>query len=324
MLYKLWFWLESYCYDALINLNTGLLPEGADMNLKTYSSMEQAAEELFQSKINTSVSVPGGDINREFRIELEDRTVFVKTNRRENLSFFEAEAEGLNAIAGTNTICVPEVFAMGTDSQYGSFLMMEWSEGRREANFFRNFGRKLALMHRADTAALVPCARFGFMHDNFIGSTSQSNQPADSWIEFFRDARLESQFRLADSWFESQDRKAVTSLLDHLDKYLPEPNFPSLLHGDLWNGNYLTGNDGSAWLIDPAAYVGYFEADLAMTELFGGFPGDFYAAYDEINPMEPEYEDRRDLYNLYHLLNHLNLFGGSYLGSVRSLLRRYG
>lgn len=293
------------------------------MKPNTYTSLEQAVEDLFHSRIRSASSVPGGDINRALRIDLEYRTVFVKTNRRENLAFFEAEAKGLKAIAGTNTIRVPEVYALGTDNSYGSFLMMEWSEGRKEKGYFRNFGRNLAFMHRADTKNLVPGGWFGFSQDNFIGSTRQVNKPAASWAAFFRDSRLAPQFQMADAWLDGQDRKAVSRLLDHLDNYLPEPDFPSLLHGDLWNGNYLTGNDGSAWLIDPAAYVGCFEADIAMTELFGGFPLDFYAAYREINPMDPEYEDRRDLYNLYHLLNHLNLFGGSYLGSVRSILQKY-
>ena len=115
----------------------------------------------------------------------------------------------------------------------------------------------------------------------------------------------------------------MQSLLDHLDQYLTEPAFPSLLHGDLWGGNFVTGPDGHAWLIDPAVYVGHFEADLAMTELFGGFKRAFYDAYREANEIPPGYYDRRDLYNLYHLLNHLNLFGGSYLAPVRDTLRRY-
>ena len=293
------------------------------MSPEIFYSLEDAAEDLFQSKIRSAVSVPGGGINQAFRLDLDGRSVFVKTNRSQNLSFFEAEAEGLAAIAGTDSIRVPEVFAKGTGNQYGSFLMMEWCEGRKEKDFYRNFGRNLAVMHRADTASFVVDGHYGFLHDNFIGANQQINRPADTWIEFFRDSRLEPQFRMADSWFDSYDRKAVSSLLDHLDNYLPEPEFPSLLHGDLWNGNYLVGNDGSACLIDPAAYVGCFEADIAMTELFGGFPRDFYSAYNEINPLSADYEDRRDLYNLYHLLNHLNLFGGSYLRSVRSLLRRY-
>ena len=293
------------------------------MSLKTYPSLDQAVKDLFQSEVRSAVNVPGGDINRAFRMELGSGAVFVKTNRIENLSFFEAEAEGLAAIAGTDTIRVPEVFATGTDSRYGSFLMMEWSGGRKERDFFQNFGRNLASMHRADTSNLVRDGQFGFPNDNYIGSNRQTNRPADSWIDFFRDSRLSPQFRMADFWFDSQDRRVASRLIEHLGNYLPEPEFPSLLHGDLWNGNYLVGSDGSAWLIDPAAYVGCFEADIAMTELFGGFPRDFYAAYGEVNPLLPEYEERKDLYNLYHLLNHLNLFGGSYLGSVRSILRKY-
>jgi fructosamine-3-kinase len=122
---------------------------------------------------------------------------------------------------------------------------------------------------------------------------------------------------------DQNDHRNLTYLLDHLDKYLLEPAFPSLLHGDLWSGNCITGNDGEAWLIDPAVSVGNFEADLAMTELFGGFPYSFYGAYNEINPIDQGYRERRELYNLYHLLNHLNLFGGSYLGAVRRILRKY-
>ena len=118
-------------------------------------------------------------------------------------------------------------------------------------------------------------------------------------------------------------RKRITRLLDRLEDFLVEPAHPFLLHGDLWSGNYITGNDGQAWLIDPAVYVGHAEADLAMTELFGGFAPAFYSAYGQVNPLQPGYEQRRDLYNLYHLLNHLNLFGGGYLSAVLRILNRY-
>ena len=117
--------------------------------------------------------------------------------------------------------------------------------------------------------------------------------------------------------------KEIIKLLDKLPELLPEPAQPSLLHGDLWSGNYIVGNDGKAWLIDPATYVGHFEADLAMTELFGRFPNSFYSAYSEINKIDPAYKDRRDLYNLYHLTNHLNLFGETNLTAVLSTIRRY-
>ena len=145
-----------------------------------------------------------------------------------------------------------------------------------------------------------------------------------SWISFFRDCRLVPQFRDAMHWFDDAARKQIAYLLDHLDVYLEEPEHPSLLHGDLWSGNFITGSDGNAWLIDPAAYVGHAEADLAMTELFGGFSQRFYDAYREVHPIHPGYGHRRELYNLYHLLNHLNLFGGSYLPSVNRVLRDFG
>ena len=136
-----------------------------------------------------------------------------------------------------------------------------------------------------------------------------------------RDCRLAPQFRDAARWFDATDRKRISYLLEHLDEYLDEPEQPSFLHGNLWSGNFITGSDGNAWLIDPAAYVGHPEADIAMTELFGGFPQKFYDSYQEVNPMKPGYERRREVYNLYHLLNHLNLFGGSYLSSVRRILK---
>ena len=144
----------------------------------------------------------------------------------------------------------------------------------------------------------------------------------DSWIGFFRDCRLAPQFQDADRYFDREDRKKILRLLDHLDEILVEPQKPSLLHGDLWAGNVITGNDGRAWLIDPAVSVGHAEADIAMTELFGGFPSVFYDAYKAAAPMQPGYERRRDVYNLYHLLNHLNMFGRTYLPEVKYVMER--
>lgn len=166
-------------------------------------------------------------------------------------------------------------------------------------------------------------ARYGFVEDNFIGSNPQKNSPMETWIDFYRECRLTPQIRMAEHYLDSKMRKKIAHLLDHLDSYLREPAFPSLLHGDLWSGNVLCGNDGKAWILDPAAYVGDFETDLAMTQLFGSFPYAFYSAYSEINPIDKRYEERRDLYHLYHLLNHLNLFGRMYLGSVTNILNRY-
>ena len=290
---------------------------------KTWHSFEDAVRELFGGRTPAVTSVSGGDINRAYRLSTAGKAVFMKANRKENARFFEAETAGLQAIAKTAAIRVPQVLGTGTDDTWGAFLLLEWAEGKPGKAFHETFGHHLAAMHRADPSAFVHGGVFGFDADNFIGAGEQENTPEESWVEFFRAHRLLPQFRRAGRWLDADDRSRVTKLLDHLEELLPEPDFPSLLHGDLWSGNYLVGNDGEAWLIDPAAYVGHYEADLAMTELFGGFPQRFYHAYSEGNPIDAGYAERRELYNLYHLLNHLNLFGGSYYGAVRRILHAY-
>ncbi len=294
-----------------------------------YASLAEAIRASFGGLSVAGVSgVSGGDINRAYRLTLSDGTdVFMKANTRSNLPFFTAEARGLAAIAAAGAIRTPELLGVGTDGRYGAFLLLRWAAGgQRSGRYWENFGHSLAAMHLADTEGLVPGGRFGFAEDNFIGAGRQVNAPRDSWVAFFRDCRLLPMLKTADEkgWFDTGDRKHMTRLLDHLDEHLTEPARPSLLHGDLWSGNFITGPDGEAWLIDPAAYVGHAEADLAMTELFGGFSPLFYDAYREICPPAPGYGHRRELYNLYHLLNHLNLFGAAYAGSVRRVLRAYG
>ena len=289
--------------------------------MKQYESLGSALADLFETEEYSAQPVFGGDINRAFRLSVQDRSVFMKANHRENQLFFSAEIKGLDAIRRTGTFRVPETLASGTDRQYGAFLLLEWCQGSPNRDFYEKFGRNLAAMHKADTNGIVK--GFGFPENNYIGAAKQENTLEDSWLVFFREHRLRPQMEKAKAWFDRADRKRMERLLDHLEDYLPEPAFPSLLHGDLWSGNHITGNDGEAWLIDPAVYVGHFEADLAMTELFGGFPQRFYGAYHEVNPIDPDYRERRDLYNLYHLLNHLNLFGGGYFGAVEEVLRRY-
>lgn len=291
--------------------------------MKRFDSFNDAVRELFDGCAPAVCPVSGGDINRAYRLSAAGKSIFMKANRKENAPFFDAEVSGLGAIGSTDTIRVPEVLGFGTDDHYGSFLLLEWAEGRQGKAFYENFGHSLAAMHLADPSAFVHGGRFGFEADNYIGAGEQENTPESSWIAFFGQHRLLPQFRRAEGYFDANDRRRITYLLDHLDKYLVEPKSPSLLHGDLWSGNYIAGNDGEAWLIDPAVSVGHFEAELAMTELFGGFPPSFYGAYHEVNPIDRGYRERRDLYNLYHLLNHLNLFGGSYLGTVRQILRQY-
>ena len=178
-------------------------------------------------------------------------------------------------------------------------------------------------MHQAETSALLSEGRFGLDRDNYIGAGEQINTPKASWVDFFRECRLSVQLRRASHYFDHNLLALSSRLLDRLSELLTEPASPALLHGDLWSGNYIEGSDGKAWLIDPAVYLGHPEADLAMTELFGRFHPGFYRAYQEESPLQAGYEDRRDLYNLYHLLNHLNLFGPSYLSAVAGIIRRY-
>ncbi len=294
--------------------------------MKEYLSLDEAVCEVFGNEISVDRTVPvsGGDINDSYACELSDGTkVFMKSNRRENLDFFRREAEGLQAIDSTGTIKTPEVLAMGTDKDRSFLLLSHISAVRPSSRFNENFGKRLADLHSAPTESFVKGGRFGFIHDNYIGAGYQINTPCDKWIEFFRERRLKPQFERAAHYLDKDAIRKAEKLLDRLDRYLTEPEKPSLLHGDLWSGNYMTGNDGEAWLIDPAAYVGHAEADIAMTELFGGFSRDFYRSYKEARPLDRGYEDRKELYNLYHLLNHLNLFGGSYLYSVIRVLDRY-
>ena len=300
--------------------------------MNVYSSIEDGVRECFGSSVTVTNKyyIGGGDINEARCFQLSSgEKIFVKLNKILNKEFFEAEVIGINAIADTNSIEVPKLLFRGEDRTTGkAFLAMEYINGTDKIHdFWEVFGRSLAYMHMADTSTFVSneggLFQFGFSSDNFIGATRQINTYKKSWIDFFRECRLEPQFKMAEQYFDSSAVKCIVRLLDNLPKYLIEPKRPSLLHGDLWSGNYIVGNDGMAWLIDPAVYVGHAEADLAMTELFGRFPDQFYQSYAEINPIEPGYSDRRDLYNLYHMINHLNLFGETYLQSVLGTVYHY-
>ncbi len=297
--------------------------------LQQYESLNAALADIFGSgiKITQSRQIAGGDINQAFRLDLNNKTqIFMKANTKENLAFFKAEAAGLAAIAGTKAIGTPQVFGYGTEEDRGgfSFLLMEYAQGKKQTpDFWEVFGRQLAAMHRAPAAGFVSDGLYGFREDNFIGAGRQLNTASDSFTAFFRDCRLMPQLRRASRYFEKSDLKKLSGLIGHTDRILTEPRYPSLLHGDLWSGNFITGCDGRAWLIDPASYVGHAEADIAMTELFGGFPEVFYKAYQEAAPFQPGYSERRDFYNLYHLLNHLNLFGGAYLMPVMNIVSKY-
>lgn len=291
-----------------------------------YQSLEDAIGEVWGQgvTIQSRQAVSGGDINEAYHLTLSNgEDAFLKLNSSAADNFFAAEAHGLKAMGETGAN-VPQVLSYGLTANGAKFLLLSYEKDSRPVKeYWSLLGQMLANMHSANTDRFVDGEMFGFYEDNFIGATKQINSPKSGWIEFSREARLGAQMKLANHYFDKDDKRLCRRLLEHLEDVLTEPKFPSLLHGDLWSGNVMPDRNGQPMLIDPAVYVGHHEADLAMTELFGGFAPAFYDAYHEIVPKESEYADRRDIYNLYHLLNHLNLFGGSYLTSVRRILKRY-
>lgn len=263
-------------------------------------------EALFRSLGATDAApVSGGCIHRCYRATIGGAPAFIKVNEASFADAFAAEADGLRALAAA-AVRVPQPLRHGTQGTQ-AFLLLEFLDLRGSGDWAA-LGRMLAQAHR-QTAA-----RFGWPRDNYIGTTLQRNGWRDDWGRFFVERRLGPQLELARSKGYAVDSgKALDALTGHCPA-------PSLLHGDLWNGNAAFMPDGAPVLFDPAVYYGDRETDLAMTELFGGFPREFYDAYQAAYPLEAGYAVRKHLYNLYHLLNHLNLFGGGYLAQVRSTL----
>lgn len=270
----------------------------------------------------------GGDISQAYRIERDGESLAVVKVRADSPEdFFPVEARGLTelgrAIDETHSrLLVPEVLAVGNDGILLSFVR----EIPRSGDFGRSFGRQMAEFHQA-SAERMP-KRYGAEEDNFIGLSVQENRwdSANNWPEFFARRRLGFQLKLAESTGSASSalEDAVLRVIEGCSQLLPQQPAPSLLHGDLWGGNYMVSHGSRAVLIDPACYRGHNEADLAMTELFGGFPRDFYLGYAEVLPPDADYPRRKALYNLYHMLNHLNLFGRGYESSVLSLVRQTG
>ncbi|WP_166256626.1 fructosamine kinase family protein [Marinobacter salicampi] len=258
--------------------------------------------------------VAGGSISEAWQLNFADgRKVFVKSHGSPPPGFFEAEAQGLSALARTGAIRTPQPLAVASN-----YLAMEWLDGARARDYWPRFGEQLAGLHRHTAEA------FGFAGDNYCGLTPQPNPQVADGFRYFREARLLYQGRLAlaAGLLDQHDFEALAYVADHLEDWVPAQP-ASLLHGDLWSGNAHCGPRGEPVLVDPAAHFGWHEAELAMTLLFGGFPQAFYESYKGASQCDPEWASRADIYNLYHLLNHLNLFGGGYLGSVRSTLARY-
>jgi protein-ribulosamine 3-kinase len=262
-------------------------------------------------------SVGGGCINSALLLSDGTTRWFIKLNRAELLDMFDAELDGLAAMAETESIRVPIPLCTGIAGEQ-SFIVMEYiALGSQRSSSVAAAGEQLAAMHQATAE------RFGWHRDNTIGSTPQRNAWQSSWIAFWRSERLGFQLDLARrNGYGGQLARRGERLLQEFPALIDHDPTPSLLHGDLWGGNFSTAEDGSPVIFDPACYLGDREADLAMTELFGGFGADFYSAYRAAWPLAQGYGTRKTLYNLYHILNHLNLFGSGYLGQAESMIER--
>ena len=273
----------------------------------------------FPQKILSSVPLGGGCINEAARISTSGGTYFVKYNLAEkHPGMFSREARGLQLLAGAKEIRIPCRYGEGNAGNH-SFLLLEFIDsGLQKPDFWLRFGRSLAALHRhTDT-------RFGLDHDNYMGSLAQSNRQHSDWVSFFTEERLEPQVRLAreKGEIQSQHVKQFERIYSMLGGIIPAES-PALLHGDLWSGNFMVDSSGDPCLFDPAVYFGHRESDLAMTRLFGGFAGEFYDHYSESFPLEKGWEKRAELLNLYPLLIHVNLFGGSYASEVKSIIGKY-
>jgi len=262
-------------------------------------------------------TVGGGCINHGARITAGDSSYFVKWNPSAAPDMFSAELDGLNALRAAEALRVPEPLATGEGDGSPSWLLMEYIPARRrapspESDSGERLGRGLAAIHDSS----VPGLGFGWPRDNWIGSLEQSNVPTGSWVDFWRDHRIVPQLAL------SRQQGHVSGpvwdrLVDAIPAALDDSILPALLHGDLWNGNSYVTAGGEPVLIDPAVYQGDGEVDLAMSELFGGFGQAFFDAYHEVRPISAAYRShRRDLYQLFYLLVHVNLFGASYVAGA--------
>jgi protein-ribulosamine 3-kinase len=276
--------------------------------------IESATRQPF--RLIKALPVSGGDINAAYRLQGENAGFFVKLNTPGRLAMFEAEAAGLEALLQTQAIRVPKFIVCGQTAEH-AFLVLEHIDLHRLNNRSEELlGQQLAQLH------LQKQTYFGWHSDNTIGSTVQVNGHYHDWIKFWQEQRLGHQLTLAaakgySGRLQAQGEKLCSNLSPLFSGYQPQP---VLVHGDLWGGNAAADELGNPVIYDPACYFGDRETDLAMTELFGGFSSTFYQAYHAVYPLAPGYKSRKTLYNLYHILNHLNLFGRSYLHQAENMI----
>ena len=262
--------------------------------------------------------IAGGCINQCFRYRTLNGSVFVKVSDEKSLDIFQAEAVGLQDLRSVDAMRIPEVFGVGLHEGI-AMLALEWIDLHRTTSTSdAKLGELLAKQHR------VVKPLYGYKRANFIGNTPQVNLWSRDWLNFWRERRFEAQLNLMESKGADSDfveRATFLSVLmdGFFTSYVP---IASLLHGDLWSGNYAADVSGAPVLFDPAVYYGDRECDIAMTNLFGGFSGEFYSAYQGAWPLDDGWQQRVELYNLYHVLNHFNLFGGGYLAQAEAMVNR--
>lgn len=284
-------------------------------------SLEQALSLQFNQNIGIYDfrSVAGGCINYTMYIETNRGRFFVKINDPDIYpDMFEKEVRGLELLVSANAIEIPSTINYGIAGKY-SFLVLEYIDSAtRNDRFWEEFGASLAKLHKNTSD------QFGLDYDNYIGSLKQTNNLCDDWTTFFIEERLKRQLKLgfSNGYLNESHERQFDSLFKELHNVFPEEP-PSLLHGDLWSGNFMVSENGQACIFDPAVYYGNREAEIAFTDLFGGFDEAFYQGYNAEYPLEKDFDSRKDIYNLYPLLVHLNLFGTSYLSQVESILRKH-
>lgn len=284
-------------------------------------SVKEQIQQDTNLEITSAKRVSGGSINQAAKVTLtNDKTCFLKWNTTADPRMFSVEEKGLNLLASADTaLKIPAVITTGQTDEKTGYLLQEFiEEGSPKPDSATNFGRELAQLHRHHEE------QYGLDHHNYIGRLPQSNTWHKNWVDFFVQERMKPQLQMA-----TESGKLGPGIISHFegmfkklaDIFPDEP--PSLLHGDLWGGNYFFDKDGKATIFDPAVYYGHREIELAFTHLFGGFPSNFYNAYEEKYPLASGFSQRKDIYNMYPLLVHTNLFGGSYARQVEGIVRQF-
>lgn len=289
--------------------------------LDQYQIYEQV---LFQvlgplAQLKSAQLIAAGNHNQGIQLKTSEGVFFLKLNFDHERDVLSKEAEGLRLLRKSTFLKIPQIYGFGRVEDY-NFLLSEYIQGsRHQVDYWEDLGLGLAHLH------LNNKKQFGLESDNYIASLPQKNQFHDNWVDFYIEQRLEPMLGKAyfDRLIPLDFLKKFQAIYPKLDMLLPKEK-ASLLHGDLWSGNVICGSDGKPCLIDPAVYYGHREMDLAFSRLFGGFDSRFYEAYESVLPLEPDFESRMSLYNLYPLLVHLNLFGTAYLPGIEKIINRFG